>query len=172
MPVLATPNLSDIGVEEACIELVGKLSESLKYHKPKVQRGDSSLRSAEQFERQTALAALDSMVLKLLAACHAAQKPVSAIHFWNREEKPEGVSDLDSSEWLYGLALYMDSDPAAPTGGKTSEYAKVYLHAHARHALSGTHDLVDIFLYPAHMSRNEVASFIAKRETRETVAQA
>lgn len=171
MPVLATPNLSDIGVEAACVELVGKLSESLKYQRPKVERGDSSLRSAEQFERQTVLAALDRMVLKLLAACHATEAPVSALSFWDQEEKPQDISDLDPSEWLYGLALYMDSDPAAPTGGKTSEYARVYLHARARHALSGTHDLVDIYLYPAHMSQNEVASFIAKHESRETAPQ-
>tara|TARA_R110001599_G_scaffold224338_2_gene423528 strand:+ start:4975 stop:6303 length:1329 start_codon:yes stop_codon:yes gene_type:complete len=172
IPVLATPNLSDIGVEEACVELVGKLSESLKYQRPKVERGDSSLRSAEQFERQTTLAALDRMVLKLLAACHSAGAPVSALSFWNQEEKPQDISDLDPSEWLYGLALYMDSDPAAPTGGKTSDYAKVYIHARARHALSGTHDLVDVYLYPAHMSEKEVASFIAKHESRDTVSEA
>lgn len=172
IPVLATPNLSDIGVEEACVELVGKLSESLKYQRPKVERGDSSLRSAEQFERQTTLAALDRMVLQLLAACHSAGAPVSALNLWNQEEKPQDISDLDPSEWLYGLALYMDSDPAAPTGGKTSDYAKVYIHARARHALAGTHDLVDVYLYPAHMSEKEVASFIAKHESRDTASEA
>lgn len=166
--LIAAPDLSDSGVEEACGELVGKLSESLKYLKPKVQRSDSSLRSAEQFEQETQTASLDHLVLRLLAQCHNAQAPVSAVRFWEREEKPEDVADLDTSEWLYGLALYMDSDPATPTGGKTSNYASVYIDAYARHSLAGTHDLLDIYLYPAHMVQRDVDSLISDRKARET----
>lgn len=166
--LIAAPDLSDSGVEEACGELVGKLSESLKYLKPKVQRSDSSLRSAEQFEQETQTASLDHLVLRLLAQCHNAQAPVSAVRFWEREEKPEDVADLDTSEWLYGLALYMDSDPATPTGGKTSDYASVYIDAYARHSLAGTHDLLDIYLYPSHMVQRDVDSLISDRKARET----
>ncbi|MGO2381667.1 hypothetical protein ACT3R4_17410 [Halomonas sp. AOP7-E1-9] len=168
LPLIAAPDLSDSSVEEACGELVGKLSESLKYLKPKVQRSDSSLRSAEQFEQETQIASLDHLVLRLLAQCHNAQAPVSAVRFWEREEKPQDVADLDTSEWLYGLALYMDSDPATPTGGKTSDYASVYIDAYARHSLSGTHDLLDIYLYPAHMVQRDVASLISDRKARKT----
>lgn len=160
--VQATPDLTDIGVDEACINLVGKLSETLKYRTPKASREDSSLRSSHQVEKKTKRSPLDTMVLKLLSECHVAQAPVSALSFWDSAVKPETIADLHVSEWLYGLALYMDSNPVAAGGGKTSDHARLYVHAQARHALSGTHELVDLYLYPAHMAPSDVDTFIAK----------
>lgn len=136
--------MTDIGAEAACAEMVGKLSESIKQRVPKASRGDSGLKSAEQIEKKTTRSPLDTLVLRLLGQCHATQAPVSALSFWNESDKPAGIADLHESEWLYGLALYMDSNPLTAGGGKTTDHARLYVHARARHALSGTHELVDL----------------------------
>lgn len=162
--VLATPGLTDIGVSESCAELVGKLSETLKYQKPTTQREESSLRSAEQAVKSAQPSALDRLVKRLLATCHSQQQPLSALEFWRSHDKPEAIADLHESEWLYGLALYMDADPVTSTGTKTSESARLYTHARGRHPLSGTHDLVDLYVYPAHMAASKVATMVEEAD--------
>jgi len=165
--VLAVPDLNDSGVAEKCSELVGKLSETLKYRQPTTERGESTLRSRGQVVKKTAPSALDAMAKSLLAQCFADRKPVSAREFWNTHDRPSAIADLHESEWLYGLALYMDADPVTAGGRKTSEIALLYMHAKARHSLSGTHELVDLFVYPAHMTRGDVAQAIRVRESRQ-----
>jgi hypothetical protein len=163
--VKATPDLTDIGAEAACAEMVGKLSESIKQRVPKASRGDSGLKSAEQIEKKTTRSPLDTLVLRLLGQCHATQAPVSALSFWNESDKPAGIADLHESEWLYGLALYMDSNPLTAGGGKTTDHARLYVHARARHALSGTHELVDLYIYPSQMTSSDVAAGIPSNES-------
>jgi hypothetical protein len=162
--VKASPNLTDIGAEAACAEIVGKLSESIKQREPKAERGKSSLTSAEQVEKKTTRSPMDTMVLRLLGQCHATQAPVSALSFWNGSDKPASIANLHESEWLYGLALYMDSNPVIAGGGKTTDHTRLYVHARARHALSGTHDLVDLYIYPSQMTLSEVVAGIGDAE--------
>jgi len=160
LAITATPDLADIGVEESCAELVAKLSQTIKTTRPQAQRKDSTLTNAEQAERVANPSALDVMAKRLLASCHEAQEPVSALSYWRNHEKPEAITDLHESEWLYGLALYMDADPMTSAGTKTTDSARLYIHAKPRHALSGTLELVDLFLYPALMSQSDAGRFI------------
>lgn len=156
MPVLATPNLEDVGVEEACTELVGRLSETLKYEPPKVTREDSTLRDKTQAEHVAEISPLDKMVKRMLSQCIEKNAPISALAFWNTQEREPEIADLDESEWLYAIALYMDGDPVLPSGQNTSNFVELYTHATAAHPLSGSCDLVDLYAYPVSFSIEEV----------------
>ena len=148
LPAVATPNLDDVGVEEACTELVGRLSETLKYEAPKVTREDSTLREKTQAEHVAEVSPLDKMVKRMLAECIEKNAPISALSFWNAEERDVEIADLDESEWLYAIALYMDGDPVLPSGQATSHFVGLYTHATSAHPLAGSCDLVDLYVYP------------------------
>ena len=164
--IQAAPDLQDPGVQESCAELVTQLSRQLKTTAPKTERNQSQLMSREQSAHVAKPAMLDMLVLKLLARCYAAGEPLSALEFWHACEKPGELANLHESEWLYGLALYMDSNPKALDGRDTSEHARLFIHAVAPHRLAGTHRLVDLFIYPTFMSRGQVEAFISSRETQ------
>jgi len=149
LAVQAAPDLSDIGAEEGCAELVARLSHSLKYEVPKVKREDSKFRSADNEERTIEVSARDKMVKRMLAACIDQGTPVSALSFWHSQEREPEIVDLEDREWLYAVAIYMDSDPVLPNGRKTSGFVRMHIHAVPTHALSGTFSLVDLYLYPA-----------------------
>ncbi|WP_138438048.1 hypothetical protein [Marinobacter shengliensis] len=147
--VQASPDLTDIGVDEGCADLVAKLSQTLKYETPKTTRADSTLKDGGQPERTIQVSARDKMVKRLLSSCIEQGEPISALTFWRTQWREPALEDLEDREWLYAVALYMDGDPQLPNRKKTSDYARLHIHALPTHPLSGTYSLVDLYIYPA-----------------------
>lgn len=170
LSAVATPNLEDLGVEEACTELVGRLSETLKYETPKVTRENSTLRDKTQAEHVAEISPLDKMVKRLLAQCIEKNAPISALAFWNTQDREPEIADLDESEWLYAIALYMDGDPVLPSGQNTSNFVELYTHAIAAHSLSGSCDLIDLYVYPVGISIEEVKRLVNAAPEPEAIS--
>ncbi len=165
--VSAVPDLTDPTVETACVDLVARLSETLKVSTPKAHREESNLRDATQEEHRALPSAFDIMVKRLLANCLDVAQPVSALAFWDDQEKPSELAHLHKGEWLYSLALYMDGNPLVAEGIETQDLVRLYVHAKPRHRLAGTHDLADLYLYPASMSARKAAQFVETHDTTE-----
>lgn len=162
--VQAVPDLEDHAVEQGCAELVLKLSQTLKYDTPKAEREDSKLKSAAREERTVKVSESDKMVRRMLSECMEKAEPVSALSFWRTQWRHDDIADLEEREWLYAVALYMDSDPLLQNRKKTSDYVRMHIHAIPSHPLSGTFSLVDLYVYPANTPLSKVTG-IAKGES-------
>lgn len=140
-------------------DLVNELSQKLAVESPEKDLKPSKLLSREQ-ETVTKERRDDEMVIQqLLAECIKTSQPVSAREFWPRVLKTGETIRWSTLGFLYAVSQYLAQDPLPPNGRRpTSHHVKSAYRTIGEHHLSGTHDLLDILVYPARMSLDEALS--------------
>lgn len=138
---------------------MNELSQKLAVESPEKDLKPSKLLSREQ-ETVTKERRDDEMVIQqLLAECIKTSQPVSAREFWPRVLKTGETIRWSTLGFLYAVSQYLAQDPLPPNGRRpTSHHVKSAYRTIGEHHLSGTHDLLDILVYPARMSLDEALS--------------
>lgn len=154
--VRAVPDLEDPEVERQCAEMVEKFTSQVPGPKREIQRPDSRLKGLGQEERTAEPSPIESVIQSLLADCLDHAKPISASAFWCARSDAPQLRNVSRGEFLYSLSSYMRSDSVVQGNMKKSDLVRLHFQTKPPYPKAGTHDLVDLYVCPATMTKDEI----------------
>jgi hypothetical protein len=158
--VKAVPCLEDPEVERQCAEMVEKYTSQTPSPQREIKRPDSRLKDLDQEERTADPSPIASVIQSLLADCLDLAKPISASEFWSTRSAAPALRDICRGEFLYSLSSYMRSDSVIQGNLKKSDLIRLHFQTKPPYPKAGTHDLVDLYVCPATMTKDEIKETI------------